>query len=78
MDNLVFVDEENIPMVHQDEDYDDYSTPDTSRVETSFIEHDTTEPTSTLQLRQKVKRDKIITLYRHLNVTGNLDLIDLD
>ena len=78
MDNLVFVDEENIPMVHQDEDYDDYSTPDKSRVETSFIEHDTTEPTSTLQLRQKVKRDKIITLYRHLNVTGNLDLIDLD
>ena len=49
MDNIVFVDEENIPMVHQedDEDYDDYRTPDTSWVETSFMEPDTTEPTST-------------------------------
>ena len=55
MDNPIFVDEENIPMVHQDqndEDYDDYDTPNASRVdETSFIEHDTTEPTSTLRLR---------------------------
>ena len=52
MDNPVFVDEEDIPMVHQDEDYDDYGTTDTSRVgETSFIEPDTTEATSTLQLR---------------------------
>ena len=44
---------------------------------TSFMEPDTTEATSTLRLRQKVKRDKINALYRHLNVTGNLDLIDL-
>ena len=68
MDNPTFVDEENIPMIHQDEeDYDDYRTPDTSRIdETSFIEPaDTTEPTPTLQLRQKVKRDKFITLYKH-------------
>ena len=58
MDNLAF--EEDIPLLHQDEeDYDDYNTPDTSRVETSFIEHDTTEPTLTLRLRQKVKRDKL-------------------
>ena len=41
------------------------------------MEPDTTEATSTLRLRQKVKRDKINALYRHLNVTGNLDLIDL-
>ena len=36
MDNLAFVDEENIQRVHQqDEDYDDdYETPDISRVET--------------------------------------------
>ena len=75
----MFVDEDTIPMVHQDEDYDDYKTPDTSRVdETSFIKPDATEATSTLRLRQKVKRDKINALYRHLNVTGNLDLIDLD
>ena len=78
MDNPVLVDDENIPMVHQDEDYDNYGTPDTSRVETPFIEHDTTEPTSTPQLRQKVKRDKITALYRQLNVTGDTSLADLD
>ena len=66
-------------MVNQDDDYDeDYRTSDTIRVETSFIEHNTTEPTSTLRLRQKVKRDKIIALYRNLDVTGKQDLIDLD
>ena len=79
MDNLVFLDEENIPMVHQHDDYDDYNTPYTSRIdETSFTVPDTTEVTSTLRLRQKVKRDKLIALYRHLDVTGNPDLIDLD
>ena len=57
----MFVDEENIPMVHQDEeDYDYYRTPDTSRAEeeTSF----TTEPTSTLRLRQKLTPNKIVSL----------------
>ena len=80
MDNPTFVDEEDIPMLHRDEeDYDDYRTPGTSRIdETSFMVSDTTEPTSTLRLRQKVKRDKITALYKHLNVTGNPDLIDLD
>ena len=77
MDNPTFFDEENIPMVHQDKNYDNYVTRDTSRIdETSFT--DTTEATSTQRLRQKVKRDKLTALYRHLNVTGNLDLIDLD
>ena len=75
----MFVDEETIPMVHQDEDYDEYNTPNTSKIdETSFTEPDTAEATSTLQLRQKVKRDKITALYRRLNVTGNIDLINLD
>ena len=79
MDNPVFVDKETIPMVHQDEDYDDYNTPNTSRTDkTTFTEPDTTEATSTLQRRQKVKRDKLTVLYRHLNVTGNLDLINLN
>ena len=57
IDNPTFVDEEDIPLVNQDEeDYDDYKTPDTSRVdETSFIEPDTAEATATLRLRQKVK-----------------------
>ena len=76
MDNPVFVDKEDIPMVHQDGDYDNYVTPDTSRVETPFT--DATEATSTLRPRQKVKRDEINALYKHLNMTGNLDLIDLD
>ena len=49
MDNPVFVDGEAILMVHQDHDYDDYNTPNTSRVdETSFIEPDATEATSAL------------------------------
>ena len=53
MDNPTFVNEENIPVVHQDEDYDDYNTPNTSRIEeTSFIEPATTEATSTLRLRK--------------------------
>ena len=78
MDNLTFIDDEDIPVVHQDEGYDDYKTPDTSREnETSFTVPDTTEATST-QLRRKVKRDKLTALYRHLNVTDNPDLIKLN
>ena len=74
MNNLRFVDEETIPFV-QNEDYDDYNTPNTSRIdETSFMEPTTTEATSTLRLTQKVKRDKLAALYRHFNVTDNIDL----
>ena len=63
----------------QDKYYDNYGTPKTSRVdETSFTEPATTEATSTLWLTQKVNRDKLAALYRHLKVTGNLDLINLD
>ena len=36
------------------------------------------ETISALRLKQKVKQDKLAALYRHLNVTGNLDLINLD
>ena len=73
-----FVDEETIPLV-QDEDYDNYGTPNISSVdETSFTEPDTTEATSTLRLKQKVKRGKLAALHRHLNVTCNIDLINLD
>ena len=72
------VDVENIPLIHQDEeDYDDYNIP--SRIdETSFTVPNTTEPTSTLRLRQKLKRDKIVSLYRYLGVTGDPGLLDLD
>ena len=79
MDNPRFINEEDIPLVNQDDDCDDYNTPNTGRMdETSFMEPDTTEPTSTLRLRQKLKQDKITPLYRNLNVTANLGLIDLD
>ena len=78
MDNPRFLDEETILLV-QDEDYDDYKSPDTSRVdETSFTESDTTKAISTLQLRQKVKRDKIAALYSQFNVTGDPGLADID
>ena len=77
MDNLGF-EEENIPLVQQDDD-NDYRTPDTSRVdETSFIEPDATEATSTLGLRQRLKQDKIVSLYRYLDVTGGPGLADLN
>ena len=78
MSNPRFVDEETIPLV-QDEDYDNYNTPNTSRVdETSFTEPDATEAILTLQLSLKVKKDKIATLYRHLNVTCDPGLADID
>ena len=78
MDNPGFVDKETIPLF-QDKDYHDYNTPDANKIDnTSFTEPDATEATSTLQLRQKVKQDKITALYRNLNVTGNLGLADID
>ena len=36
------------------------------------------ETTSTLRLKQKVKRDKLAALLKQLNVTSNLHLINLD
>ena len=70
-------DEENIPLV-QDEDYDDY-TLDTNRVdETSFMVPGASDATSRLRLRQKLKRDKIVSLYRYLDVTGDPGLANLE
>ena len=78
MDNPTFFDEEDIPLINKDDDYDHY-TPDTSRVnETLFTVPDTAEAISTLRLRQKLKRDKIVSLYRHLDVTVDPSLADLD
>ena len=78
MDNPRFVDEETIPLA-QDGDYDNYNAPDTSRVdETSFTEPYATEATLTLQLRKKVKRYKITALYKHLNVTDDTGLADME
>ena len=86
MDNPGFVDEENIPLVHEG-DYNDCNTPDTSILQKTqiltgslltFTDPNTTKTKSTLQLQQKVKQDKIIAMYSHLNVTDILDLINLD
>ena len=78
MDNLRFVDQETITLV-QDEDYDDYNTLNTSRVdETSFTDPDATDATSNLQLRQNVKQDKITSLCKHLNVASDPGLADID
>ena len=77
MENPTFVNEEYIPLINQDEDYDNCSTPDMtpSRVDETS---DASETTSTLRLRRKLRRDKIGSLYRHLDVTGNPGLADLD
>ena len=81
MENPTFLDEENIPLINQDEDYDNYSTLGTtpSRVdEASFTVPDASEATLTLRSRQKRKRIKIVSLYRYLDVTGDPGLADLD
>ena len=68
-------------MINQDEDYDNYSTPDTtpSRVdETSFTVPDASEATSTLRIRQKLNRDKIVLLCRYLDMTCHPGLTVLD
>ena len=79
-----FPHEDNIPLHHRDhddhggDDCHDYKTSNTSRTdETLFTVPGSTEKetTSTLWLKQKLKQDKLAALYRHLNITGNLDLI---
>ena len=56
MENIRF-DEEEIPLINQDDDYENYRTSDTSRIDAkaSFTAPATTEATSTLRLRQKLK-----------------------
>ena len=51
MENPIYLDDENISKVHQDKDYDDYNTQNTSITqETTFTDPDTTETTLTLWL----------------------------
>ena len=89
MGNPIFFDDENIPLVtrhdknceaNHSDDYDNFNTPNIAVKETKFTAPSSTsqQPTLTLQLRQKVKEGKIAALYRHLNVTGDLVLINLD
>ena len=70
MDNPIFVDNENIVLVHdKDIDYD-YNKPNTSRArEATLKSPDTTE---ILQLR--VKEDKLAALYELWVVTGNISI----
>ena len=89
MGNPIFFDDENIPLVtrhdknceaNHSDDYDNFNTPNTAVKETTFTAPSSTsqQSTLTLQLRQKVKEGKIAALYKHLNVTGDLVLINLD
>ena len=39
---------------------------------------DASDATSRLRLRQKLKRDKIVSLYRYLDVTGDPGLANLE
>ena len=89
MGNPIFFDDENIPLVtrhdknceaNHSDDCDNFNTPNIAVKETKFTAPSSTsqQSTLTLQLRQKVKEGKIAALYRHLNVTGDLVLINLD
>ena len=74
MDNPRFVDDENIPLIDED-DYSRYDTPDTSRIEETSFTQETEQPV--IKLRQRVLRDHIIELYRYLDVDPrNVDLVN--
>ena len=80
MDNPVFVDDENIPLINddEDEDYDKdsrYDTPNTSRIEeTSFT---TEQPAVSLRQRQRLLRNYIERPLQILEVDpGNVNLVD--
>ena len=65
IENPTFIDEEDIPLINQDEDYVNYRTPDTapSRIdEKSFTVPDASEVTTTFRLKQKLKGNKIVSL----------------
>ena len=81
---FIFVDSENILLfTHHDKNfdnkYDDYNTPNTSRMdETTFTMPSSSDKPLKLQLRQKIRQDKLAALYRQLNVTYDPDLVDTD
>ena len=75
MDNPTFVHDEDIPLI-DDDDYEEesrYDTPDSSRIEeTSFIE----QPAVRLRQRNRLLRNYLEDLYKHLDADGNIDLVD--
>ena len=77
MDNPTFVHDEDIPLINDDDDYDEeesrYDTPDSSRIEeTSFTE----QPAVRLRQRNRLLRNYLEDLYKYLDVDGNIDLVD--
>ena len=75
MENPILADNENIPLVthhstdrDDNKDFGDCNTGNTCTVdETTFTTPSLQDnrPTSLLRLRQRVKEDKLATLYRH-------------
>ena len=68
-----------------EEDVPDTSMPNTSGInDTSFmtpgpgVTEETLTSTLRLGQREKIKRSKLTELYKHLSMTGNLDLVNLD
>ena len=82
MKNLRFFYAGDIPLLcdeDRDNDYDDYNTSNRSiRQDTMFTDPDTKETTPNLRLRQKVKRDILAVLCRHLNITCDPYLANID
>ena len=82
MEYPIFAADENIPLVtHHDEDidYDDYNTQNTIRVdETWFTMSSSKDKPWTLRLKWEVPEDKLVAFYKHLNVTDDPDLVDID
>ena len=76
MDNPTFVHDEDIPLIDDDDDYEEesrYDTSDSSRIEeTSFTE----QPAVRLRLRNRLLRNYLENLYKYLDVDGNIDLVD--
>ena len=63
------------------DDYNDYNTPNTRRVDERAVTMNGStdkQTTSTLRLRENAKQDDLAVLYKHLNVTDDLDLINLN
>ena len=55
IDKPTFINEEDIPLINQDENYDDYGTPPSRLDETSFMVPNASQATSTLQAKTKTK-----------------------
>ena len=55
IDKPTFINKEDIPLINQDEDYDDYGASPNRVDETAFMVLDASQATSTLQAKTKTK-----------------------